>query len=239
MSAPDDDRRGAELVSALGAVRARIADSCAAVGRDPQTVTLVAVAKTYPASDVATLARLGVTDIGESKDQEARAKVKELRRLDLRWHLVGRVQTNKARGVVPYAHAVHSVDRPKLARALAEAAAAAERVEPLDVFVQVSLDGDPDRGGVTIDDIDPLADTIAARPQLRLCGVMAIPPLGSDPDVEFARLAEVSQRLRRNHPSAAMISAGMSDDLEAAIKHGSTHVRVGSALLGRRGPVFS
>ena len=97
MSAPDDDRRGAELVSALGAVRARIADSCAAVGRDAQTVTLVAVTKTYPASDVATLARLGVTDIGESKDQEARTKVKELRRLDLRWHLVGRVQTNKAR----------------------------------------------------------------------------------------------------------------------------------------------
>lgn len=238
MSAPDDDRRGAELVSALGAVRARIADSCAAAGRDPQTVTLVAVTKTYPASDVATLARLGVCDIGESKDQEARAKAKELRRLDRRWHLVGRVQTNKARGVASYAHAVHSVDRPKLARALAEAAAAAERAEPLDVFVQVSLDNDPERGGAGLDDVEALAETIAARPQLRLCGVMAIPPLGSDPEVEFARLAEVSQRLRRNHPAATMISAGMSDDLEAAIKHGSTHVRVGSALLGRRGPVF-
>jgi pyridoxal phosphate enzyme (YggS family) len=239
MSAPDDDRRGAELVSALGAVRARIADACEAAGRDAQTVTLIAVTKTYPASDIATLARLGVTDIGESKDQEARGKLKELRTLELRWHLVGRVQTNKARGVVSYAHTVHSVDRPKLARALAEAAAAAERVEPLNVFVQVSLDDDPERGGVGIDGVDALADTIAARPQLRLCGVMAIPPLSADPDAEFARLAEVSQRLQRSHPDAVQISAGMSDDLEVAIRNGSTHVRVGSALLGRRGPVFS
>src|SRR4051812_41688314 len=195
MSAPDDDRRGAELVTALGATRARIADACAAAGRDQQTITLIAVTKTCPASDVATLARLGVLDIGESRDQEARAKIAELAGpefapVELRWHLVGRLQTNKARGVVSYAHTVHSVDRPKLARALADAAAAEERPEPLEVFVQVSLDGAPERGGARPADVAALADTIAARPQLRLRGVMAVPPLGTDPDAEFARLAE-------------------------------------------------
>jgi hypothetical protein len=244
MSAPDDDRRGAELVTALGAVRARIADACAAAGRDQQTITLIAVTKTCPASDVATLARLGVLDIGESRDKEARAKIAELAGppfppLELRWHLVGRLQTNKARSVVSYAHSVHSVDRPKLARALAEAVEAEERPEPLEVFVQVSLDDDPDRGGVRGSEVEALADAVAARPQLRLRGVMAIPPLGTDPDAEFARLADVSQRLQRTHPDAASISAGMSDDLEAALRNGSTHVRVGTALLGRRGPVFS
>jgi hypothetical protein len=247
MTAPDDDRRGAELVTALGAVRARIADACTAAGRDPQTVTLIAVTKTHPAADVATLARLGIVDIGESRDQEARAKVAELAQqraalafpsLDLRWHLVGRVQTNKARSVVSYAHSVHSVDRPKLARALADAALAEERNDPLEVFVQVSLDDDPERGGVAVADLPALADLIAARPALRLRGVMAIPPLGTDPAAEFARLAEVSQQLQRAHPDATAISAGMSDDLEAAIQNGSTHVRVGSALLGRRKPVF-
>ena len=183
-------------------------------------------------------------DIGESRDQEARAKIAELAGppfppLELRWHLVGRLQTNKARSVMSYAHTVHSVDRPKLARALAEAVAAEERPEPLEVFVQVSLDDDPDRGGVHSSELERLADTVAARPQLRLRGLMAIPPLGTDPDAEFARLAEMSQRLQRTHPEASSISAGMSDDLEAALRNGSTHVRVGTALLGRRGPVFS
>jgi hypothetical protein len=243
LSAPDDDRRGAELVTALGAVRARIADACAAVGRDQQTVTLIAVTKTYPASDVVTLVRLGIVDVGESRDQEARAKIAELAGptfppLELRWHLVGRVQTNKARSMASYAHSVHSVDRPKLARALADAVQVEERPEPLEIFIQVSLDDDPERGGAAVAEVPALADLIAARPELRLRGLMAIPPLGSDPAAEFARLAEVSQQLRRTHPDATAISAGMSDDLEAAIQNGSTHVRVGSALLGRREPVF-
>jgi hypothetical protein len=243
LSAPDDDRRGAELVTALGAVRARIADACAAVGRDQQTVTLIAVTKTYPASDVVTLVRLGIVDVGESRDQEARAKIAELAGptfppLELRWHLVGRVQTNKARSMASYAHSVHSVDRPKLARALADAVQAEERPDPLEIFIQVSLDDDPERGGAAVAEVPALADLIAARPELRLRGLMAIPPLGSDPAAEFARLAELSQQLRRAHPDAAAISAGMSDDLEAAIQNGSTHVRVGSALLGRREPVF-
>lgn len=240
-AAPDDGQRRADLVTALGAVRARIADACVAAGRDPLAVTLIAVTKTYPAADIATLARLGVLDVGESRDQEARAKIAELAELaepasspvPIRWHVVGRLQTNKARSVVSYAHAVHSVDRRKLARSLAEAAAD-QRADPLEVFVQVSLDDDPDRGGVAESGLAALAESVASRAELRLRGLMAVPPIGADPDAAFARLAELSIRLRSEHPAADAISAGMSDDLEAAIRNGSTHVRVGSALLGRR-----
>ncbi len=235
-------RRAAELVSALGAVRARISAACAESERDPREITLIAVTKTRPAADIAVLGEVGVRDIGESKDQEARAKLAELAQLPgpsnpLRWHLVGRLQTNKARSVASYAHAVHSVDRPKLARALADALARAER-DPLEVFVQVSLDGDPDRGGVAPEDVGELADTIAGHAALRLRGVMAVPPMGSDPAIEFARLGEIADRLRERHPNADAISAGMSDDLEAAVRNGSTHVRVGTALLGRRDQVL-
>ncbi len=237
----DPETRRADLVTALGALRARIADACAVAGRDPQAVTLIAVTKTYPASDVATLARLGVTDIGESKDQEARAKIAELDEtsgttVGVRWHLVGRLQTNKARSVASYAAAVHSLDRAKLARALA--APDTDRVLPLDVFVQVSLDGDPGRGGASPDDVAALADVVAELPGLRLRGVMAVPPIDAEPDAAFARLREISSRLSADHPGADAISAGMSADLEAALRNGSTHVRVGSALLGRRGQVF-
>jgi pyridoxal phosphate enzyme (YggS family) len=234
MSRPDDDRRRAELVTALGSVRSRIAEACEAVGRDARDVTLVAVTKTFPASDVAALVGLGVVDIGENKDQEARAKINELAGppLGIRWHMVGRLQSNKARSVASYAHAVHTVDRAKLVRALADAAT--DRSEPLDVFVQVSMDGDPARGGVEIERVNELADAIAARTELRLCGVMTVLPLGTDPDEGYARLADVSATLRERHPDASAISAGMSGDLEAAVRHGSTHIRVGTALLGRR-----
>jgi pyridoxal phosphate enzyme (YggS family) len=235
----DDDRRRAELVTALGAVRARIAEACEAVGRDQRDVTLIAVAKTFPASDVATLAGLGVIDIGENKDQEARAKIEELagQPLGIRWHMVGRLQSNKARSVASYAHTVHTIDRPKLVRALAEAVAG-RRPEPLDVFVQVSMDDDPERGGIAVDRVTELADAIAARSELRLRGVMTVLPIDTDPDAGYARLAEVSAALRAQHPDAHAISAGMSNDLDAAVRHGSTHIRVGTALLGRREPVL-
>ena len=261
-SSPEQDRRAdtdrgldtpgdrrAELVTALAGVRARIADAATAAARDPREITLIAVTKTYPAADVVTLARLGVTEVGESRDQEARAKVTEVDRIlsgqpdppELHWHFVGRLQSRKARGVAGYAAAVHSVDRADLVDRLAAATAAeAERTgrPPLDVFVQVSLDADPGRGGALPADVPGLAAAVAAAAHLRLCGVMAVAPLGSDPGPAFERLAELSVRLRADHPDAVMISAGMSGDLEAAIAHGATHVRVGSALLGRREPVF-
>ena len=166
-----DGERRAELVGSLGAVRARIANACIAVGRDPRAVTLIAVTKSYPAGDVATLAALGVLDIGENRDQEASAKVAEVAELrrtaaahaptpELRWHFVGRLQSRKARSVATYAHAVHSVDRPELVEQLAAGVTRAGR-DRLDVFIQVSLDGDPARGGVLGDDVAALADAVA------------------------------------------------------------------------------
>lgn len=250
--AADAEPRRAELAARLVAVRARIDAACAAAGRDPDDLHLVAVTKTYPATDVYALVTLGIRDIGESRDQEARTKVAETAELltaahhrertplePPRWHLVGRLQTNKARHVVTYAHAVHSVDRAELAGALADAAARRQRPTSLSVFVQVSLDGDPRRGGITADRVAALAETVVNRPELALAGVMAVAPMDADPAGAFAALQAISERLRADHPDAKAISAGMSEDLEPAVRHGATHVRVGSALLGRRPPIIS
>jgi pyridoxal phosphate enzyme (YggS family) len=223
-----------ELADNLAAVRARIAAAATAAGRDPATVTLIAVTKTYPAADIALLAELGVTDVGESRDQEAAGKAAALAELPLRWHFVGQLQTNKARSVARYADVVHSVDRTGLVDALRRAAAA--RAVELDVLVQLNLDpvGGLDRGGVPPGELPRLADEVAAAPGLRLRGLMLVAPAGMDPAPVFSRLAEAAAALRVDHPHADWISAGMSADLEAAVACGATHVRVGSGLLGAR-----
>jgi pyridoxal phosphate enzyme (YggS family) len=231
-----DSERRAELVSCLAALRARLTDACTTVGRNPRSITLVAVTKGFPTSDIKILADLGVRDIGESRDQEARAKVDAVG-ARVRWHFVGRLQTNKARSVARYADAVHSVDRTELAAALGAGAARVQRT--ISAFVQVSLDGDPLRGGAPRDDLPALADAVAATEGLELAGVMAVAPLGADPRPAFAELARMAQTVRRQHPAATGISAGMSDDLEAAVEFGATHVRIGSALLGRRNATIS
>ncbi|MDO3687060.1 YggS family pyridoxal phosphate-dependent enzyme [Micromonospora sp. C28ISP2-4] len=233
--------RRAELAAGLARVRARIADACAAAGRQRDEVTLVAVTKTYPAADVVALAGLGVTDVGENRDQEAAPKAEAVSAAGTapRWHFIGQLQRNKARSVVRYADVVQSVDSVRLAAAL-DAAAGAVRDRPLDVLVQVSIDGDRDRGGALPGaadpqrGLDPVAAAVAGADGLRLAGLMAVAPLGWEPDRAFARLAEVAARLRADHPGATVLSAGMSGDLESAIGHGATHVRVGSALLGMR-----
>ncbi|MFD4204687.1 YggS family pyridoxal phosphate-dependent enzyme [Micromonospora tulbaghiae] len=233
--------RRAELAAGLARVRARIADACAAAGRPRDEVTLVAVTKTYPAADVVALAGLGVTDVGENRDQEAAPKAEAVADAGAtpRWHFIGQLQRNKARSVVRYADVVQSVDSVRLAAAL-DAAAGAVRDRPLDVLVQVSIDGDPDRGGALPGaadpqrGLDPVAAAVAGADGLRLAGLMAVAPLGWEPDRAFGRLAEVAAALRADHPGATVLSAGMSGDLESAIGHGATHVRVGSALLGMR-----
>ncbi|WP_442790762.1 YggS family pyridoxal phosphate-dependent enzyme [Nocardia sp. NBC_01329] len=237
-----NDFRAAELATNLEGVLARIDAACAAAGRDPAEVRLLPVTKYFPASDIAALYRLGRRDFGENRPQEADVKAAELGALGVRWHLVGQLQRNKVRQVVRWAHAVHSVDSERLATALATATGAAldsgERGTALEVLIQVSLDDDPARGGVTPDAVPALADHIAESAELRLAGIMAIPPRAADPDAEFARLAEVCTRLRTGHPGATELSAGMSNDLERAIAHGSTCVRVGTALMGGR-PITS
>lgn len=227
------DDRAAELAAALAALEQRLLAACEAAGRPRADVRLVAVTKTHPASDVQVLRDLGVEDFGENRDQEAKDKAAAVP--EVRWHFVGAVQTNKARSVATYADVVHSVDRPGLVQALSRGADRAGRV--LDVLLQVSLDGDPARGGALPADIPGLAEQAAAAAGLRLAGVMAIAPLDADPTQAFAQLAEVSARLRDDHPDAHAISAGMTGDLEQAIAAGATHVRVGTALLGRRPPV--
>lgn len=228
--------RDAELARSLQAVEERLRAACAAAGRPRTDVQLVAVSKTRPASDVAALHALGVRDVGENRDQEARPKAEELRGLDLRWHFVGSVQSNKADSVAAYVDVVHSVDRVTLVRALARAAARADR--RLDVLLQVSLDGDPQRGGADEAALGGLAEQIGESDGLRLAGVMAVAPVDQDPRAAFAALCDISGRLRRDHPGAQEISAGMSGDLEPAIGAGSTIVRVGTALFGSRPPLL-
>ncbi|WP_039797134.1 YggS family pyridoxal phosphate-dependent enzyme [Nocardia araoensis] len=237
--------RTAELSDNLAGLLARIDAACRAAGRAPDSVRLLPVTKFFPASDVAILHRLGRREFGESREQEAAAKVAALREEDLsgiRWHMIGRLQRNKARSVARWAHTVHSVDSERLATALDAGAVAAleagERAEPLRVLLQVSLDDDPARGGVAAGDLPALAQRIADAPGLRLSGLMAIPPLGSESDAAFARLAMLHTLLIADHPDATELSAGMSGDLESAIEHGSTVVRVGTALMGMR-PITS
>jgi pyridoxal phosphate enzyme (YggS family) len=223
-----------ELRRGLLSVRRRIADAAQSAGRAPDNVTLIVVTKTFPTSDVGLLASLGVHDVGESRHQEAVVKQQECADLALRWHFVGRLQSNKASAVAGYASVVHSVDRLTLVGKLGEGAArSGRRVECL---IQVNLRGDNGReaGGASAGDLERLADSIASADGLDLRGLMTIAPLAADPTEAFERLAELSQRLRRLHREATWISAGMSGDLEAAVIHGATHVRVGSAVLGAR-----
>src|SRR4051812_14471383 len=226
------DARTEEISHNLDVLERRITAACAAANRARDDITLIAVTKTFPSDDVRRLVGLGVRDIGENRDQEAAPKAAALADLDVRWHFVGRLQTNKCRSVATYAHAVHSVDRRQLVQALADAAAQNGRT--VNVFVQVSLDGDPARGGVDAAEVSAVADHVAMATGLELLGVMAVAPLGGDPAQSLNRLADVAARVRADHPGATAISAGMSGDLEAALGAGATHVRVGTALLGVR-----
>jgi len=224
--------RRLEIASGLAAVHARISLACAAAGRDPAAITLIVVTKTHPPSDVALLATLGVRDVGENRDQEAAPKHDACAGLGLRWHFIGQLQSNKARSVAGYADLVHSVDRRSLVGALDRGAQRHGRL--LDCLVQVSLDGDPHRGGVPLPDLPGLAAAVASAAHLRLCGVMAVAPLGADPGRAFAALPDLLDSVREHAPQADVISAGMSGDLEAAVTSGATHLRVGSAILGPR-----
>ena len=234
--------RREELAGRLAAVEERIGAACADAGRSRDEVTLVVVTKTWPAEDVRLLAGLGVRDVGESRDQEAVGKHEACADLPLRWHYVGQVQTNKARSVAGYAAVVHSVDRERLVGALSRGAQAAGRV--VRCLVQVSYD-DPQqkagtlgpRGGAAPEDVPALADLVASAPGLELGGLMTVAPREGEPRTTFDRLVALAAAVRRSHPSATDVSAGMSGDLEAAVAAGATHLRVGRAVLGPRAPL--
>ncbi|MFE9786647.1 YggS family pyridoxal phosphate-dependent enzyme [Nocardia salmonicida] len=234
--------RAAELSTRLDGLLARIDAAVEAAGRPAGSVSLLPVTKFFPATDVAILHTLGRREFGESREQEASAKVDQLGYGDVEWHMIGRLQRNKARAVARWAHTVASVDSERLANALDRAAqdalAAGERIAPLRVLLQVSLDADPGRGGVAPADLLSLADLVAKAPGLHLAGLMAIPPLDAPSDVSFANLATLHTSLLAQHAEATDLSAGMSGDLEIAVEHGSTCVRVGTALMGAR-PITS
>lgn len=227
-----------ELAGNLAAVHADIDAAAAAAGRDPADVTLIVVTKLWPASDVAALAELGVSEVGENRVQELTTKRALLpaspATARLRWHLIGALQTNKAKAAVLAADVIESVDRPKLVQALR--AAADKTGRSVDCLIQVSLDPEPTpgRAGVAPDRVAALAQLVAASPQLRLGGVMGVAPNGGDAVAAFGLLARVAAELRSDYPQARVMSAGMSSDFPAAIAAGATHVRIGTAVLGRR-----
>ena len=243
--------RESQLTHALAAVRSRLALAAEAVGRNVSEIELLPITKFFPATDVAILARLGCRSVGESREQEASAKVAELARLagaspradsrKVHWHMVGQIQRKKARSLARWAHTAHSIDSSQLAAALDRAVAATlaegRRENLLRVYVQVSLDGDVSRGGVDIltpGAVEEVCAQVEESESLELVGLMGIPPLDWDPDEAFDRLQSEHRRVLESHPNAVGLSAGMSNDLEIAVKHGSTCVRVGTALLGPR-----
>lgn len=237
------DPRSDDLAARLAHTRQRLDAALAAAGRTDE-VELVVVTKFHPVADVIRLANLGVRDVGENRVQEAAAKVADLAAADgdlastIRWNMVGNIQSNKAGAVAGWADRVHSVHSVKVANGLdrGRARLADERdgPGPLPVLLQLSLDGDTTRGGVTREDLPALADHVAGLEHLSLSGLMVVPPLEGEVAAHFADAAEVVAGLRRAHPDAVEFSAGMSGDMEAAIAAGSTCVRVGTAILGPR-----
>jgi len=238
VSGSDSASRRAEIASGLETVRGRIAGACDRSGRSFDEVTLTVVTKFFPASDVRLLAELGVRHVGENRHQEAQAKAAECADLDLVWHFIGGLQSNKAAAVASYAAVVESVDRAKVLRGLSRGAD--DRGQVLDVLVQVDLDpaasAGSRRAGAAPDDVLALARRVVETEGLRLRGVMTVAPLDADPVPAFARLADLAAQVRRLEPAATWVSAGMSADLEAAVESGATHVRIGSAVLGGRPP---
>ncbi|RBY88396.1 YggS family pyridoxal phosphate-dependent enzyme [Blastococcus sp. TF02A-26] len=225
-----------ELAEHLRAVRDRVDAAARAAGRDPASVEVLAVSKTFPADDVRALAALGHRDFGENRVQELTAKAAELADVDVRWHFVGQLQRNKAAAVARLGAVVHSVDREALVPVLGRVGE--ETGRPVEVYVQVDLGGPEGelaaRGGAAPDVVPALADAVADHAGLRLAGLMAVAPRGEEPAAAFERLAELAARVRADHPEAAGLSAGMSGDLEAAVAAGATLVRVGTAIFGRR-----
>jgi pyridoxal phosphate enzyme (YggS family) len=223
-----------EIQSNLEIIQSRIENACTVAGRDISEITLIAVTKTYSASDVDLLKQLGIENVGENRDQEASAKKLEVKS-KFKWHFIGQLQSNKAKSVVNYADLIHSVDRWSLAKEIQKSAQGIDKMQQ--VLIQVDLDQsgpDPTRGGIWPAELRELAQLINQASHLELKGLMSVAPLGEKPELAFARLKEIRVDFLKENPGAQILSAGMSDDLESAILHGATHLRIGSALLGER-----
>lgn len=216
------------LAERLEAVRASVADAAAEAARDATSITTIVVTKFHPASLVRELAHLGVRDVGENRQQDAGPKAAELRDLALDWHFIGQLQSNKVRAVLQYAGDIQSVDRVSLVSAIAAADT------PVDAFIQLNLTDDDGRGGVREENLAALVDAVLEHPVIRLRGLMAVAPLGEEPRRAFARARGVAEVMRLQAPDALALSMGMSGDYREAILEGATHLRIGTAITGKR-----
>jgi pyridoxal phosphate enzyme (YggS family) len=218
----------APLAERLETVRAAVADAAAIAGRSPGEITTVVVTKFHPASLVRELADLGVRDIGENRHQDAAPKAAELTDLDLTWHFIGQLQSNKVRAVLDYATVIQSIDRASIVTAIAAAG------KPVDAFIQLNLTDDPRRGGVVAADLAALVEDVLAVPSIRLRGLMAVAPLDEEPRRAFEMVRKASARMLAQAPQASALSMGMSGDFREAILEGATHLRIGTAITGKR-----
>lgn len=225
-----------QLSERWSALESRLSEACRKAGRDRSEVSLLAVSKQHSAASIRAVAELGQRAFGENYVDQALEKIRTLADLDLSWHFIGPIQSNKTRAIAEHFDWVQSVDRPKIIRRLAEQRPADR--PPLNVLIQVNLDDEAQKAGCHPDKISDLADLIAGQPALTLRGLMAIPAPReeyADQLAVFEHLRRLKEQLTRDHPRADTVSAGMSGDLEAAIAAGSTMVRVGTALFGERG----
>jgi pyridoxal phosphate enzyme (YggS family) len=224
-----------ELAQRYNQIVEQVAAAAATSGKNASDITLVVVTKNHPPQLVFELIALGARDFGENRDQEAAPKAQEVlgsSSEEMRWHFVGQLQTNKVRSVLDYADAIHSLDRESLLVELQKRTAG--RAKALGVFIQVNLTQDPARGGVPVDDLDAFATKVLESKGLLLEGLMGVGGLDKDPKIEFDRLARLSSKLQSIAPDAKSLSMGMSSDFEAAIGFGATHLRIGTAITGKR-----
>ena len=224
-----------ELAQRYNQIVEQVASAAAASGKSASDITLVVVTKNHPPQLVFDLLALGARDFGENRDQEASPKAKEVLESSseaMRWHFIGQLQTNKVRSVLEYADLIHSLDRESLLVELQKRTL--DRPKPLGVFIQVNLTEDPARGGVRVNDLDAFATKVLGSEGLRLEGLMGVGGLDKEPAVEFERLAGLSAKLQSLAPEAKGLSMGMSSDFEVAIGYGATHLRIGTAITGKR-----
>ena len=219
------DRRS-EITSNLQAVRDDISKAVASAGRSLDEITLIAVTKTFPASDVEILRDLGITHFGENRDSDAAPKASTVAGT---WHFQGQIQSNKLKSITTWANVIHSLDEIRHFEVIEKSAQ-----HPLDIFCQVSLDGSEGRGGVSEQKLYELAQAIEKSATHRLQGLMAVAPLGVDPSAAFSKLSAIHKAFMADFPKANKLSAGMSGDYKEAIAHGATHIRIGSSILGSR-----
>ena len=219
--------RKEEIAQSLQEVKERIQSAAASVNRNPNEISLIVVTKTFPISDIEILRDLGEVNFGENRDQEAGPKAQAI---PATWHFQGQIQSNKIKSICEWADVIHSISSEK------EILRFAQSPRRHQVFLQVSLDGQEGRGGASPSDLAQIADLVNQSNNLELLGLMAVAPLGVEPDKAFADLAHINQGFVGQFPNSKYLSAGMSGDFETAIKYGATHIRVGSSILGSRSP---